>query len=1069
MRLFLFGSGRLEIDDREIGLQRRRTKALLAFLAVTRARHQRQTLAALLWPDSDQSQAHAALRRHLSDLNRALGPTVLDADRETVGLHDPAVLWLDIEQFQQHLDQRQDHAHAPAAVCPECIPPLTEAVALYRADFLAGFSLPDCPAFDEWQFFQADSLHQRCATALDQLVQAHRATVDAPAAIPHAQRRLRLDPLHEPAYRQLMRLYLETDQRAAALRQYQLCVQTLAEELGGAPAEETTVLYDQIRRRGPSRTDRERPASSSAAPDIPHNLPAATTPFIGRQAELTDLEALLDDPAIRLITILGPGGMGKTRLALEAAHHQLKNYGDGVYVVSLAPIQATEHIVPLMAETIGFQFLADGRPPPRQLADFLRSKEILVVLDNFEHLLEGVDLLQNLLQTCPILRLLVTSRERLHLSGETVFPLDSMDFPSWETPEQAFEYSALQLFVQAAQRARPGFKPEAEDVQHVARICRLVGGMPLGIILAAARIPLLAPADIAAELTQGFDLLETPLRDVPDRQRNMRTVLAYSWKRLAEAERDSFMRLSLFQGGFTRQAAEVVAGASLDQLTHLADKAIVQRVSLQRYEVHELLRQYGREQLRATDQEQAARTAHSTFYLNFVHEQASALAGREQSTALAELTADFENIRTAWHRAVQRRDYAGIDRALEGLFRWFWLVRSRQHEGQALLRYALEQWAPAPDQEPSPLWLRLGARIMDQEGPWLTEPAETKARIERALNSALRAGDRAEIAFCSWALGLAIVSEKHDVDLVDGLRPELCRYEQSLEYYRTSGDLFYVAQVLENMGYCYRNIGQMDRAISLLEESLETRRLVGDRFGVARSVRELGFTAYFSGHAGETERAWQEAWAIQRELGDPQGIADSLHLSSALYLTMGDWQKGRELSEQFLTVALDMNSSYYQRGALRQLEIAASMERTAPGKGLCTEPNTVTPFSSRLFGFLLSFGSSLVGGHRGILHRILAVRATTDAEKAVCLPFAAHILAHEGDQYKAAVLLGLACRYPHVADGWIGHLPEIVELRQQLIAYLSPADFHRAWEQGQAMDMQTAVEEVLHFFTTQIE
>ena len=278
-------------------------------------------------------------------------------------------------------------------------------------------------------------------------------------ALPYARRRLNLDPLHEPAHQQLIRLYLETGERAAAVRQYERCVQTLEDELDVSPSEETAALYEHIRgspSRGPVRRE-------EASPPVRNNLPAQTTRFIGRQTELEELDRLFHDPAVRLVTVLGPGGIGKTRLVQEAAARRLERHRDGVYLVSLARISAVEHVIPAVARAIGFQFHTDDRSPKQQIQRHLRQKHMLLVLDNFEHLLDGVDLIQDLLQASPALRLWVTSRERLQLSSETVFTLGSLDFPTWETREKTDEYSAIQLFVQTARHLRPESEEDGSD------------------------------------------------------------------------------------------------------------------------------------------------------------------------------------------------------------------------------------------------------------------------------------------------------------------------------------------------------------------------------------------------------------------------------------------------------------------------------------------------------------------------------------------------------------------------------------------------------------------------------
>ncbi|HEU5102111.1 MAG TPA: single-stranded DNA-binding protein, partial [Roseiflexaceae bacterium] len=312
---------------------------------------------------------------------------------------------------------------------------------------------------------------------------------------------------------------------------------------------------------------------------------------------------------MRLITIVGPGGMGKTRLALAVAQSMLdvqiqtdstsvqassikhQIYADGVYFVALAPLRASEHIVSGIAEAIDLRFRADKRLPKQQLLDYLRHKQLLLVLDNFEHLQSGAELMLELLQECPGLRMLVTSREQLQLNSETLFVLESMALPSAATLPDVLSYSAVQLFVETARRVRPKFTPTATNAQAIVRICQLVGGMPLGIILAAAWVEVLSCDEIVTELSQGFDFLESELRDLPERQRSMRAVLAQSWQRLTEAERAVFMRLAVFRGGFTRVAAQHVAGASVRMLSNFVNKSLLQCEPNRRYTMHEFLRQ----------------------------------------------------------------------------------------------------------------------------------------------------------------------------------------------------------------------------------------------------------------------------------------------------------------------------------------------------------------------------------------------------------------------------------------------------------------------------------------------
>ncbi len=289
------------------------------------------------------------------------------------------------------------------------------------------------------------------------------------------------------------------------------------------------------------------------------------------------LEDLITDPEARLVTIVGPGGMGKTRLSLAIAEQYLGEdyFPNGVFFIALAPLRSTEHIVPTMADAFDFQLEGGGpgtRSPRQQILDYLRSKRMLLVLDNFEHLLAGVDLVSDILGAAPEVKILVTSRERLHLRPEQLFPIQGLEFPDWETPEDAANYTAIRLFIQSAQRVRPDFALRADDLTYLTRICRLVDGMPLGVELAAAWVDLLSLADIAAEIRQSLDFLETDLHDVPARHRSIRAIFDTSWGRLSQREQAAMAQLSVFRGGFTRPAAQQVAGANLRTLATPANR-----------------------------------------------------------------------------------------------------------------------------------------------------------------------------------------------------------------------------------------------------------------------------------------------------------------------------------------------------------------------------------------------------------------------------------------------------------------------------------------------------------------
>ena len=686
LKLFLLGAPRVELDGDHLDVRPRKALALLIYLAITANRHTRDALATLLWPNSDQRQARHALRNRLSELSLALGGDWIEADRERVGLR--AGFWLDVTEFQQHLANEAADSQT-----------LTAAADLYRDDFLTGFTLPDCPEFDEWQFFQNESLRHALASALEKLAVILSDQADYEPAISYARRRLALDPLHEPAHQKLIVLYAQAGQQAAALRQYQICLEMLEAELGVPPSEEITTLYRQIRAGRFGRKE-DRQADEPSPPPLKstqnrHNLPTQTTSFVGREAELAEIQRLLlDELGCRLLTLIGPGGTGKTRLALAVASQMLDVFSDGAYFVSLASVSENADIVPAIAEALRFTFYGQDDPKDQLLA-YLGQKQLLLVVDNFEHLLDGADLMSEILGQAPEVTLLTTSRERLNLQEEWVYEVPGLAFPALkeETSEGLSSYSAIELFTQRARQTVPNFAPSEDEMIDIGCICQLVEGMPLGLELAAPWVRTLSCREVAAEIERSFDFLSTTLRNMPERHRSLRAIFEQTWGRLSEAEQAVLRQLSVFRGGSTRKAAEQVTDATLPVLSSLVDKALLRRTNTGRYELHELIRQFAETQLQTDSSAvEQVQKRHGDYFVAFLETRTAGVKGGRQKETLAEIKADMDNIRLAWRRAIANRDVEGFERAAECLF-IFYLYSSGHYEGQIAFQQAVTAFA----------------------------------------------------------------------------------------------------------------------------------------------------------------------------------------------------------------------------------------------------------------------------------------------------------------------------------------------------------------------------------------
>ncbi|MFN2167754.1 MAG: ATP-binding protein, partial [Anaerolineae bacterium] len=514
----------------------------------------------------------------------------------------------------------------------QILEPLEQATALYRGDFMEGFSLADSPAFEEWVVLCRERYRRLMMDALHRLVEAYERQGRYERALELGWKQLDLEPWWEEAHQQLMRLLALSGRRSEAVAQYHRCRRLLDEELDVAPAAETTALYEQIRDGnvvGAAPSPQHRPG-------LVHNLPLASGPFVGRETETAAIQNCLQDPTCRLLTLVGAGGMGKTRLAVEAVGDWISQLQrdelEGVTMVSLTPVQEAEVIASVVAQAAGFA-LSPTREPEQQLLETLRHKRWLLILDSFEHLLDGVGLVTEILKTARYVKILVTSRARLNLQGETCFPVAGIAFPERipDNAQRTQEFAAIELFLAAARRLRPGFEPGDTDLGEIARICRLVQGMPLGILLAAAWSGVLCPAEIAAEIEKGLDFLEADWTDVPERQRSIRAVFDRSWNLLTGPEKRVFQALSVFSGGFTREAAQHVSGASLGELRALAAKSLLQVTPSGRYQIHELLRQYAAEKLDSTlDAAMGVRERHCVYYTAALKRWGAPLTGAQQ-------------------------------------------------------------------------------------------------------------------------------------------------------------------------------------------------------------------------------------------------------------------------------------------------------------------------------------------------------------------------------------------------------------------------------------------------------
>lgn len=559
----------------------------------------------------------------------------------------------------------------------------------------------------------------------------------------------------------------------------------------------------------------------------PSNLPAQTTPFVGRKSEIGAITQLIQQPANRLITILAPGGMGKTRLSIEVARQQRESFEQGVYFVELAPLTHIEDIATTIGEAVRYSFQSDARDARQQLLDFLESKSMLLILDNFEHLIEGADIVGDLLKYAPKVKIMVTSRQRLSQPGETLYHLSGMEFTTWKTPGDALAYGVVQLFLQSAKRIQPEFELTQDNLNAVAHICQSVQGMPLGIVLSASWLGMLSPTEIIEELTGGIDFLETDETLLPERQRSIRKVFDYSWQHMTPAEQSVFMKFSVFRGGLTREAASDVADANLKILRSLNNKSLIHRdADTGRYSIHELLRQYAEEQLENNQLTSATHQAHVGYFAKLADSAEDALRHANQEHWFRLLELEHDNIRVAMDWAVKYQVPLATKMIID--LRDFWF-----YQGHHIEAYA---WMSQLRHHLNVLDVELQGRLLNSIGvlAWAMQDTQEALTLTRQGVEVLR-GTEYQRAL-AWAIlgqvtAMSTVAEQHE--------KALRLSEEAIALFKKVDDLAGLAVLYNVIGNTYEYAKQYDTASEYFEKCIEISRQTGEMRRVAMNMTNI--------------------------------------------------------------------------------------------------------------------------------------------------------------------------------------------------------------------------------------
>ena len=919
LHISLFGGFRVVREGTgEIVFTRRKVIGLLAFLALEAAQaHSRESLMGLLWSEMSEEDARNNLRVALAHLRHDLENDTsevspLTTTRKTVRFPIAQNVTLDVASFQALLTESENCTHANRSTCPLCQERMTQAVELYKGPLMQGFFLDECPEFDEWLFVQRERLHLQVTLALEQLAAFHERAGQLAEADRVIRRLLEYDPLSETAYRQLMGVLARADQRSTALEVYETCRRMLATELGLAPAVETVTLAEQI-----------RGLASVESHSNQTDLPPVLTRFLGRQQESARLVDLLSRRTVTMVTLVGPGGVGKTRLAIEVARRMAGVFAHDICFVELAGVADGSAVDDAVAAALRLPTNI-GRSSISAIVDYLRDKTLLLVLDNCEHLVKACTrLVQTLCREAAGLTVLATSRIPLHLAEEQVVRLEPFATPTINgmeliTVAESRRVDSVQLFADRAAQSLLSFMLTDANVQSVVRICQQLDGIPLAIEIAAAQARALPVEAIAKRLGQRFAWLNKRSAEPMSRQRTLHTLIDWSYGLLSAPERSVLRRLAVFAGGWTLEAAEAISVPGepcAEMLAELIDHSLVvfgNDVKRQRYSMHENIRQFAQEQLRGSDQEADALERHTHYYSQLVSHAAENRAGRTLTERLRTVQDDHDNLRRAFEWLLAHdRDQALALVAELGTNLKFWEVGGFFQEGRRWLQQALEGTQELVSIQRAQALLAaadLSSAISDFD--YGLQCARQAQQVFYALGDQ-RGEIDASLTYCELAELAGETAE------LQAQAEVLLRIAEHISY--TAG----IAKARLVLGTIAYHIGEPQGAIQYVLPSIALWRELGRPFELATALNRVAGALGENHEYTAAQSAQEECRDIYKSLGYRRGVATATQNLGCFAKDLGDYARARTLFCDSLRIRRELG---LQRGYAYSFEFIADVD-----------------------------------------------------------------------------------------------------------------------------------------------
>jgi DNA-binding SARP family transcriptional activator len=892
----------------------RKAGAALAYLALEGRPQGRMRLATLFWPESPDQKALASLRVMLASLRKNVDDYI-EITRDTVGIKQGVDVTTDVQLFEKQIARGN----------------LTQALKLYRGNLLEVLHFSDCNEFENWRRWEQERLNLLLIEALQTDTSNQLALGNYKEGEKLASELLRIDPFNETALRQVMIALTLVGKRTDAMKQYKRSSAFLMDELGILPSAET-VHIKQLAAQGATEL-----LAQQVTPK--NNLPYLKTSFIGREQETEQCINLLHNENCRLLTIAGPGGAGKTSLALNLAKKVLGSFVDGVYFIPLDKVQCPDYLIHAIAESLEFSFdqITLQQGARKQLINYLSGRSILLILDGYEHLIDSSEFLSELLQQTVDVKLLVTSRQKLNIQGEWVQSISGLPIPDHLESAGRNGSSSLDLFVERAKQTLPGLTLSEEELNAALQICRLVEGFPLAVELAASWTTLLSCTEIAKEIQHSFNFLSSQMLDVPEKHRSLKAAFNYSWQMLKIDQQRVLEKLSVFRGGFTHQAAQQIAGADWMILTELLNRSLVYRASDGRIFIHKVILGFIEEKLfKKPELFDEIAEKHSRHYLNLLYDKENDFSTGKMITAREVLRPEIENLRKAVCWAAVNQPSEAALKAVSSYFS-FYMVHG-WYDGEIAfdqLADFVSQHEKSPPLD-NPVYLSCRAH----QG-WFCanlSMVEVCDRISKEILQPLQQKDmKKELALCLHNLGVSTEFRgdyETSRDLLEraveiGMEipfvafPSyylwlgyvhflLGEYQEGMRSFETSyslfikdGNIWASSFALSKMGLAADGVGEHASAMNHFREAYEIFLNTGDITGQAYSLSRMSIGAYFLDEYASAYEYGEQALNHFKDIGHLWGICASSGHLGFIHLGTGKSQEAQTIFYDTLELASD--------------------------------------------------------------------------------------------------------------------------------------------------------------------